>query len=323
MKKFFGKLACLAVIIFVLQTSIGKYDIEFKELALWKQYAGEKTDILYLGDCTDSSPGKKERDKRAISQMLMDFNPHLRISSITHPAYQLDIYLEFCRYIVKQGHCPRVIIIPINLRSFSPQWDLNPHYQFELEKIILRGGIGSRLLYAFYQPLIIFHYDFRRITREEFLNTPVFDGERQAGKMKDILTVSAGENLEKIIRKKLLLSYMYGLQESHRKVKSMLEIARLLTAHHIRLIFYLTPIDIETGERYFPGRFTRQIKRNVDLIDKLLAAQGVRVLDLSRGLGSDNFSCRHWVAPSERLREKGRLYVAQQLNQLLNKIKIE
>lgn len=321
MKKFFGKLAWLAVIIFVLQTSIGKYDIEFRELEQWEQYAGEKTEILYLGDCTDYSPAKKEKDKRAISQMLMDTNPHRRIKSITHPAYQLDIYLEFCRYIVKQGHRPQVIIIPINLRSFSPQWDRMPHYQFELEKIILRGGIGSRLLYAFYQPLSIFHYDFRRITREEYFNTSVFDGERQVGKIKDFVTVGPGENLEKIIRKKLLLSYMYGLEESHRKVKSMLEIARLLSAHHIRLIFYFTPIDIETGERYFPGRFARQIKRNVDLIDKLLAGQGVRVLDLSRGLGSDSFSCRHWVSPSERLREKGRLYVARQLNQLLTKVK--
>jgi hypothetical protein len=317
LKKFFGKLVLLVVIIFALQTFVGRYDIEFKELDRLKRYLGEKIDILYMTDCTDYTLSKRDEDKRSITRMLRDMNPGKRIGNVTHAAYQVDIYLEFCRYILKQKHQPGVIIIPVNMRSFSRQWDRMPHYQFELEKIILRGGLSSRLLYAFYKPLRAFRYDFRTIGREEYLNTPVLDGKRIVGSIKDFETVPKGQSLEESIRKKLFLYYMFILEAGHRRVEAMLEIAGLLGAHRIDMIFYLTPIDVETGERYYPGEFRRRLKRNTGLIKQLLAARGVKVLDISTDLGSDGFSWQDRVYPSEQLSEKGRKYVSQKLNELL------
>ncbi|UCH92565.1 MAG: hypothetical protein JSV88_20025 [Candidatus Aminicenantes bacterium] len=317
MKAFFIKFVLLLLLVVILQTLVGKYDIEFKELERLDRYLREKVDVLYLGDCTDYTLSKQDKDRRTITRMLRDMNPGKRIRSIIHAAYQADIFLEFCRYIVKQEHQPKVIIIPINMRSFSPQWDRMPHYQFEKEKIILRGGLLSRLLYAFYKPLRAFRYDFRTISREEYLNTPVFDGTRQVGRIKDFEIISKDGNLEESIRRKLFLYYMFSLEAGHRKVKAMLEIARVLAAHDIRLIFYITPIDIQAGENYFPGSFGRRLKRNTSVIKELLAAQGLQVLDLSADLGSDGFSWKDRVYPSEQLSEKGRKYVAEQLNELL------
>ena len=122
-----------------------------------------KTDIIYFGDSTIYTLGVGDKDKRTTSEMVEEITPCYSLGSITHAAYQMDIYLEFCRYITRQKQHPSFIIIPINMRSFSPEWDRRPQYQFEMEKIILRGGLLKQLLLAFYKPLRVFKYNFTTI----------------------------------------------------------------------------------------------------------------------------------------------------------------
>ncbi|RPI70598.1 MAG: hypothetical protein EHM45_24655, partial [Desulfobacteraceae bacterium] len=310
MKKFFIKSVLLILAVLILQTLVGYHNIEFKELDDLNRYLKkEKAAVIYLTDCTDYTLSKDDRDKRTVTQMLREMNHDRRIGNVAHAAYQVEIFLEFCRYIVKQENQPGVIIIPINMRSFSPQWDWNPHYQFEKEKILLKGGLPGRLLSAFYKPLRAFGYDLRAISREEYLNKPVLDGPKQVGTIRDFETLPKKENRETDIRKKLFLYYMPALKPDHRKLKAMLEIPRLLKSQQIQLIFYLTPIDVETGEDYFPREFTLKLKQNTGLIKRLLLEQGVKVLDLSLDLRKDGFSWEDRVFPSEQLNAKGRRYL--------------
>jgi hypothetical protein len=81
------------------------------------------------------------------------------------------------------------------------------------------------------------------------------------------------------------------------------------------VIFYLTPVDEQTGESLLPGEFRPLVKSNVRLLERELRTTGATVLDLSDGLPAESFS---WdLYPNEHLRAAGRRYVAHQLEQAI------
>ncbi|MCP4154851.1 MAG: hypothetical protein GY757_44425, partial [bacterium] len=148
-----AKLTLFLILIFFLQVLLsllllhfdspdtGDYVHKFEPFTHTKDLLKEKTDIIYLGDSTICSRGKKDSDDRCISEMVRDMLPRYSLGRVTHEAYQMDLYLEFCKYICRQKNLPSIIIIPINMRSFAPGWDMKPQFQFEKETIILRGGL--------------------------------------------------------------------------------------------------------------------------------------------------------------------------------------
>lgn len=329
MKKFIAKLTLFFVVTFFLQSLLGhyllrfytsasrlnKYVFKFDELARLDNYLKTKIDIIYFGESTVYSVGLGDKDKRTTSEMLEEMTPCYSSGSILNAAYQMDIYLEFCRYITRQKQHPSFIIIPINMRSFSPDWDRRQQYQFEIEKIILRGGLLKQLLLAFYKPLRVFKYNFTTISREEFLNTPVFNGSRQVGTVRGFKNKSYRKFSENNLKNSILFFYMFSLNRQHRKLKSMVEIAKILTQNNIKIIFYITPIDYETGEKYFPGQFLKRLTHNTQLIRSVLDAEGVEVLDISADLTSKYFT---WdLYPNEYLKQKGRKYVARRISHIL------
>lgn len=306
---FLFKPALLLLIVGLLQLLIGAYFPEksFKNLDLLKKYLKHPVDLLYFGDSTIWYTGGKDKDRRSIDRMLRHSLRGYRVKSITHAAYQLEVYAAFCQYIVKQKKekHPRVIIFPINMRSFSLEWDRNPRYQFEKEKIILEGGV--RLV--FYKPLRVLKYKFNKINRKEYLSTPVFFGNREKGTIKEM----------KGIKNQFILRYMYTLTREHRKIKSLETAVELLSRHNIKFLFYITPIDYRSGERHLPGKFTKQLSRNVAFVRSLLREKGHHLLDFSQDLTSDYFAWRrrHKGLPNEHLNQEGRRYVAEKIAEQL------
>ena len=80
-------------------------------------------------------------------------------------------------------------------------------------------------------------------------------------------------------------------------------------------MFYITPIDMETGTRHLPEDFPAVVKQNCRLIEQRLRERGGEVIDLSHSLGPGAFSWNEY--PNEHLRQNGRCYVAKRLAQTL------
>jgi hypothetical protein len=309
------KLLLFPAVIFLLQWLVGTYirvpldgeDTNFENIQRLNTYMTRPLDVLYFGDSTVWYCPETDTDKRSIDRMLRSMIPHLKLGCITNAAYQADVYAAYCQYIVSQEkkHKPRLIVIPINMRSFSPQWDRKPQYQFEKKKIILSGG----LKHAFYRPLRIFKYKFNTITDEQYWDIPVFKGRQQIGTIKQM----RGN------KEQLILRYMYPLTVEHRKVKSLIKIAQLLFSHKIKAVFYITPLDYETGENYLPGEFKQQVQQNVRLIQSILKENHQQLLDLSMDLSENHFAWKAKAAPNEHLNQDGRKYVARQLARQINR----
>jgi dienelactone hydrolase len=88
----------------------------------------------------------------------------------------------------------------------------------------------------------------------------------------------------------------------------MLDIANLADQNGTRVLFYITPVNYQQGERYIGDEFSRVVSKNIDVVKSLLSDQTDHLLlDLSFDLEAFAF------VDMEHLREIGKEYVAGRL----------
>ncbi|MFH2202130.1 MAG: hypothetical protein ABIJ96_03360 [Elusimicrobiota bacterium] len=318
MKRIIFKAICFSVLIVILQVTL--YFLRGGDRRFFNthlhMYAGDlprSLDIVFFGDSANGSFNANDKNKKPISMMFYDL---CRGPSMLHryaPAYHMDMFYYLAKYFIDAGVKIKVVVIPINLRSFSPAWDKNPGYQFPVEKFIITH---NHFFYrVFYKPLAVFQaFRLVPVTEAEFNDTPVRNGARSVG------TVSYFEDKERYravtdekLREKLIYHYMYELTPEHAKLAAMLRLARLLKGNNIIPFFYITPIDHEFGAEYMGKEFSGRISENVALIRQLLEPERVRFLDLSRSLPHPVFDWEEDRYPNEHLMEKGKIFVAREL----------
>lgn len=325
----FGAFALLLVVLQFLVSALFPAPIP-EEIVRLDEHLAAGADVVYLGDSTLFHPVGEVTTGEIVQEMLPDH----RVAEVSHPAYGLDLYLSYVQYIVRQERRPQAIVLPINMRSFSPEWDRRPGYQFEKEKKVL--FLGPRLARMLARPLEILGAFEPDITQEAFLETTVYNGETPVGTVRDFESLAdedvagalAGdggfayhdalpsEGDEEALEKALVYYYMYPLSEDHRKLQAMLKIARLCQENELDVIFYIAPINYQQGEKVLGSAFRGRLAENVDVVNRTLVSasapgaagsEHVTLLDLSRGLEAYAF------VDMEHLQETGKAYVAEQL----------
>ena len=305
------KLIILVVIIALVQNYFGE-DISSQgtdaiTAAQFVKNTISVNEILYFGDSVLVSASKTDSDTRSIPAYLSEALGR-KVTMVNHSAYHIGVYLQYVKYLVRHNLHPSLIILPVNMRSFSPEWDTRPSYQFEKDYFILRHGAKS--LPAI-NPLTVLNF-FADSSNQDWLKMPVYDVEHVCGKVNDFQGGPYSEFSDKNMRNKIIFQYRYKLNESHRKVRDLAEIANLCRLNKIRLICYVTPIDILSCEQFYP-KTSEIIRDNVNVIVALLGKKNIPVLDLSARVMPEDFDWKANIYPNEHLREKGRKYVASKL----------
>ncbi len=289
------------------------------EVVQFDRYLAEGVDVLYLGDSTLVLPVGEVTTGEILQELL----PSRRIGQVAHPAYGLDLFYDYVAYIDRHGGWPQTLVLPVNIRSFSPAWDMRPAYQFEKERKILAMGLPlARLLL---RPLEVFGYFRPSISRQEFLDTPVYDGDVLVGQVGDFETLAAGETLqgdvenayreveledEETAQAVLTYHYMFNLEPDHRKLDAMVKLAELATEHGVDVIFYISPVNAEQGERFLGPAFSERFADNVRVVRSRLDAaslDSVTLLNLAFDLQAFDFT------DTEHLTEAGKEYVAEEI----------
>jgi len=287
-----------------------------REVRLLNRYLEERVDIIYFGDSTVHHFAESDRNKNPISLMLQDRLPGYSVGKVAGAAYNMDLYERYVAYIVARGAKPRLIVIPINLRSFSPEWDQRPEYQFEKEKLFLTLA-PNFFHFLFYRPISVFS-NLQPIQEQDYRESPVYEGFRQVGVVREFDNPSFRAFSREKTTRKLILRYMASLDGRHRKVQSMLRIVRMAKENGLSILFYITPIDYRTGNRHLGSVFAQRIGENARFIRSLLEVRRGAVLDLSLTLDSPAFNFGHFpddhLYPNEHLKEQGRRYVAAALS---------
>lgn len=319
MHRFFIKLLLLLFLFLAAQTVVAYfYPAAIPEpVTRFQTLLDEGMDILYFGDSTLWHP----TGTQTTASMLQELLPARRVSELSHAAYGMDIYQSYINYMLRQDVRPALVIIPINMRSFSPEWDRRPGYQFTREKRVLAMGIPLTRLFG--RPLGLFGGYDPVITQNEFLHSTVYAGDVPIGAVQDFegsvgaspLDEGGGEQFvyyqdlpdEADYQRLLTYYYMEQVSPAHRKLQAMLDIAQALRAAQIEIIFYVTPVNVELGDVYIGESFRQQFAANVAVVKDELATQGVALIDLSFDLAAYFFS------DTEHLRQPGKRYIAETL----------
>ena len=275
-------------------------------------------EVVFFGDSVVFTVDPDEPDRRTVSQLLQEKMPGTKILSVAHSAYNQGVYIDYLKYMIAHGVKPEKVVIEINLRSFSPISDRRPQYQFEKEKIFLANDLNP-VFPLIYKPLLVLKYfNLQTISEVTFKQTPLYDGEKHIGTVADCYAYDEKLQREQAIQKVFQCLYLENISLRNRKLDDLINIAGLLRDHRIPVVFFITPIDYASGQKYFGDRFLWQINKNVSFVKSSLENQGVVFADFSASLPSSHFLWLNEGLPDEHLDSFGRESVADGISKMIS-----
>lgn len=283
-----------------------------------KKNQNSKTDIIYFGDSVSTFVAKSDTDKLTIPQHIQQEIPRFAVTLIIHGAYDLNNYADFSKLLSKSNTPPKIAVVPVNMRSFSPVWYKNPLYLFLKEHLFLTYDPFP--VDAIYKPLYQLHVLdlLQKYNTVIFNNSPIYNGSNFVGHLQSFLKDDYGRSQEEKMKNKIMVNYMYQLSDRHELVKSMQLLAERLNKKGIKVIFYITPIDYQNAQKYWGNDFNKILEQNVQVIKKVAEANGADYLDLSRSLDESAFGWKEELYVTEHLNEKGRKFVSHAISTFIS-----
>lgn len=258
-------------------------------------------DILIYGDSVSERVSRFDADKRPLHRMLEDvLIDRYTIHSITHSAYSIKVYYLLTLVLLSVGVQPAGILLPVNLRSFSPQWHENPLFQCSRHVEQLCDFLDDMA--------DIDVADLRRgATVRSFLRAPVdypFGTSGTVADFQKLIMSRPRTEREQAVRKRAIFvfHYMNRIAPSH----PMLDVLRRLVAlsEHagIRIMAYFTPVNYMAGIKHVGDDFREVMLANKKLITDSMPH--TPCLDCSTSLAPEFFF--HEDEPTEHLNDRGR-----------------
>jgi hypothetical protein len=271
-------------------------------------------EILYLSDSVGERISDKDKNKSQFAEILKKrFRKQIHLDYITHTAYQSMIFYYLINILRFTRYKPQYIILPINLRSFSPQWDYNPLWQFDKEIFSIKSYLDIKDDYFGSSGICeIMHYnkgDLKVFYPGTELNT--------LKQFQDLVKLKNGSKNDYIHRKKniFIYHYLYNLQKEHRKIIYFQRICSLMDKLHVKTFLYFTPINFKAGEKFVGAHFTEKVSKNIEIIKSSIQYpknNNVLLLkDYSFLLSPDKFF--NEANPTEHLNESGRAILADSI----------
>lgn len=273
------------------------------------------SDILYLGDSVVERISWHDMDKRTLDRMVADgLSGEKKLLCIAQAAYHFRLYFHLLEVLRSMRNKPGLVILPVNMRCFSPQWDLNPAWQFEEEIQALGAYPQTKRIPAIRGNADALTYS--ETERNLALDLP-FTELKCLGQFLDIIKNIPTDLQGKFYRRKqiYILHYLNMLQHNHRRLEYLGKTLDLLSELNIRALLYITPINYEGGTRHVGQGFMDIVRANAkvvqDYIYPWLGKDRVCFLNLQEYLISDHFF--HADELTEHLNQTGRMMVAQAL----------
>lgn len=286
-------------------------------------------DILFFGDTVIRAYESGEKNpgidfllaEKGHYAMLSAVNFEISRTGATELEYSPIVYQDYVDIVAKSRYKPKVIIIPINLQSFSESWFSDPRNQFYLERV------KARLRYVKFSKgdfMEYLQYKFTdKLKREDSLwwNSEVIYGDVSLGvrgKIDDESKFTERyfdyNDLKTQIRlmKQFEYNYMNIIDRRHKMFDYLDKTIDTARVNGIKVVCYITPINYEDGRKYAGDKFIKRVKSNVAVINQYLNDKGVDFLDLSFSLSAPHFIDK--FVSCARLNLTGRAYVATEIN---------
>ena len=235
-------------------------------------------DVQIFGDSVYHATSETDKEKRTLAQMIDDnTGSSSSVGFCRGSSFHTGIFYLLTKIMELFDKFPRIAVIPINLRVFSPQWDLTAEYK-HLDFV----NLLNQYITKNDEKLELLGID-NASSDDDFMNTPVQYYLGKYRKIKDFSMIHnklTDHNMTQddlIQRKKELFIYYYGyiLKPQNRKLRLLLNTIKLLKQHGVRVLTYITPINVQAAKSFAGTQFTDNLERNLTMISDMLEYEGL------------------------------------------------
>lgn len=276
--------------------------------------------VLLLGDSVAERVSWNDYDDRTLAEFVtINLKDQTDVAAVSYGGFTLNIFYHLVLALEKMKHKPELVVLPINMRNFSPQWDLEPTWQFRPVVEQINRFISNPSLNPFIgqfpretiSPEVFNTFD---ATPVEFSLSP-FDRIGQFRLM--ISAVPTTEEQRRFrLRQIFIFHYTNRLVRDHRKLVALECILKLLRSMKIPFLTYLTPLNVDAGIRLVGDEFVPLLHENVNVVSRLVGeylTDGRSVFkDWSETMRSNHFF--HIDNATEHLNEAGRKNLAKAIS---------
>jgi hypothetical protein len=265
-------------------------------------------EFLIFGDSVSLRVADEDRDRRDLCAMVRESLLPVPALCVGGSAFNLRIYEAFVRVLRRVPTRPRMLIAPINMRSFSPQWHLNPAWQLTAELKAIDAWIADPASpIAAIPDVTLAPADYAGFDR---LPVDIPSSKRETLGSFRALALSREGGPERS-RELMAWHYAYRLDPAHPLLASLDALARGSRALAIDLHLFCTPVNVEFGRRILGPRFDDALSTNLAVVHERCRSLGVLLHDWSGALPAAAFF--HPETLTEHLAESGRLWLADRI----------
>lgn len=270
-------------------------------------------EIVFFGDSVVQTAATGDADPRLLPDMVAAEieEPVLRVSQAATGA---DMHAAWLRFSARLTPPPRAVIIPVNLRSFSPHWERNPGWVFSDVAAMIDHPLYARLG-------SVLEWDWGRPTEEAFQATPVFVNDVEVGTVATLDVGSAGwMPPDEVRRSRYLIRYASDVRRS-RRLAAFEDLVREANRSPFPVILYLTPVDVDAIQHNVDEATYAAVQANLAILRAALSTTRWPSVDASEAVREADFD--HPPGdPHEHLKWRGRLAVAEALANALREASV-
>jgi hypothetical protein len=248
------------------------YD-EFVKLHEYFNSERSNPDGLLLGDSVTERISWHDTNKATLAQILTAaLSDTYSVGSVSYSAFNAKIYSYFIEALQVMKRRPKFVVLPVNMRSFSPQWDLEPSWQFDTEINLISKFISDPRRIPDYVPE---EHDLT-VQYERFDSTPVqypLSELKRIGHFRLVISgkPTSAEQRDFRLTQLFVFHYAFALHQNHRNLVYLKKSIHSLQKMKIHGVLYVTPINIESGRKYAGDRFVESVRSNMSAVENVVA----------------------------------------------------
>jgi hypothetical protein len=228
--------------------------------------------LLAFGDSVSVRFSKDDADTRSLIDLLTDHckSQNINVFDCSYSAFHPGVYEAISQMVCRLEYRPSVVVIPINLRCFSPQWDLNPKWQhneiidsaYNLSKV----NISKKILGKTGTPDTMEEYDNLPVIYPFVSSLNKIGDFRQWVERKNIVGDEVNERYKNIF----IFHYLHKLRLDNRRLKSLVNAIQILINNDIKVVSYICPVNFVSGGKFVGDDFELLLSNNISTVRNAL-----------------------------------------------------
>lgn len=273
---------------------------------------GRAPEVLYLADSSSMVVSWDDRSQRPVAALVASGVRPRGTCVVGQFGYHAGVYRAVLRALAAMPRRPRVVLVPINLRQFSPQWAGNPNLAFsaEIESFEAYAASGGARIpvvepFPLRRPWMKMSPDADAWSRHVSLAVDVPGrAERTVGELIDLTFSSPATPEAAADRFQALYAFHYAMPVAadHPRVAALADVFRLGESIGTTVVAWCNPVNHERGAELVGDRFEAALDATVATVREA-CGPGARILDTLRLLPSSGFfdSVEHYTEAGRRL----------------------